>query len=771
MNNTRSRKYNLKTIVTRHGHRSLYYTLLLAQLLLLRYVLNNSLSLTRYQYATFIFVLVVCALPILSNIVKYLRQSLFRYQQHEHFTTVDVNTTSKKLNVDINYSLPFLPITYWYQSAKQHFASLDGRLCLSVVAALIVFGLFLLLIPHSVTRLSTFLPEQVSLYAIVDSYPQRVAYQCYLLTLFAAVFAIQISQRLRCNISMTAKYSPIIMSVILLIAIIWSMWTFPLGDRARYLLLSTCLVALMAYHKNLRWVAWVYMALAIAFATVPGWLHVPAPIADGLKGCDQHYDMVMYRGRHLASGHLFSQENPPYYSLLWSTLIGIFSKAWRAPTFAELVRVNQLGQILFLLAYALAAWQRTSSLTRAGRAITLTFITIAVIPWLTTDSLAIWRPNQAGLRYLFIPIAISIIFFIQRLSLRQASVIVGIVTGLALLANFETGIVVMAGLGMSWLLIMREQSLQHKLDGAMLGIAAMSMMFLIWTLTYFTFFAAWPFPDGISNIFSFLSLFAGGFGGLALPLRILVICMMCHAGYIFMRALIGIVDTKVEIPDLVSCSIVVMILVWFPYYINRPDDWNLWTFIALYSLLLVPTFSGSRTDVVPFMVFLFIVLPISARSFPYFVIDQYDASGLSSGIKVGCAGGLVLPTDYCAHLENRAQTLKDFATRGTIVWSTSLPVLTDQMTSLTGPFWTSNLLSLSLTIQGYNAVVKKIKHGHFDYVIFDDPHDPFIQPRPPENAFHQRLVADLQADYCAPRLIGGWFIAQRKQDGICKEIS
>lgn len=757
-----------KSVLIRFRPRSIYNLFLLLQIIISFYVLENSLLLSRYQYSLLLMLCVVSLLPVLQSIIQKIQLGRFITQQHTISINNERTSTSYGISNHINYAIPFLPLICWYKSAKKHFSHLNSSSCYAVIAALIAFSLALFLLPHSEARLTTFLPEQVSLYAIVDSYPQRLAYQCYILALLAAVFVIQILRRYSYPIARTENYMPVIMSVLLLIAIILSLWSYPLGDRERYLLVFTCLVALMAYHTNLRWVAWCYIVCVIAFAIMPGWLHLPAPLADGLKGCDQHYDMVMYRGRHLASGHLFSQDSPPYYSLLWSTLIGAFSKLLRVPTFAELVRFTQLGQVLFLLAYAMAAWLRTRSLSTSARAVALTFATIAVIPWLTTDSITIWRPNQTGLRYLFIPIAISTMWLIQHLPLRQASILVGIITGLSLLANFETGIVVMAGLGMSWLLLCRQRPLLEKLYGALLGVIAVTLVFITWALIYLMVFHASPLPDGIYNLFSFLSLFAGGFGGLGLPLRVIVVCMMCHAGYIFIRAITGIVNTQSVIPDIVTCGIAVMMLVWFPYYINRPDDWNLWTFIALYSLLLAPSFSGNRADMVPFMICLCIVLPISARFFPSYVLDQYVASGINAGVKVGCAGGLVLPTDYCAHLAHRAQTLKDFARRGTLVWSTALPVLTDQMTSLRGPFWTSNLLSLSITTQEYHAILNKIKKGHFDYLILDDPHDPFIQPRPPENAFHQRLLHDLQTEYCEPRLIGGWTIAQRKREGGCR---
>ncbi|RDI48135.1 hypothetical protein [Aquicella lusitana] len=732
-----------------HG---LLFCLLISQILIYFYLLvhwNNSIGIRFSLVATQLLLIASLWLAIV-------------YKKTPPSASTHIN---KKFTLKAFFAFIMNGITEWNNSTSNHFCHLDQRLCLSVGIALILFAGTYFLIPYNPQTLQIFLPEQVDLYGIIDSFPQRAAYEVFLCFIIGSSFIIGLLSKNNSDHFVIKKSSSAMFGILILISAVVSVWTSSLDVRAWMVLLITIIVALTAYYARLRWIAWAFIAILIISALLPGWLHTPEPVASALKGFDQHYDMVMYRGRQLAAGHLFSIDSPPYYSMLWSSLIGIIAKEIQIPTFAMLIRITQAGQVLCLVAFALAGWLRIRC--QSSRAVAMTFLAVAVVPWLSTDGFAVWYPNQSGLRFLMVPVAICFVLLINRTSTIWAGGIAGGVSGFALIANFETGVVATAGLGMAWLVQLRHQPLRAWVTSAISGMVALFSVFLMLALSYRYFFKAWPFPTDIKSLASFFLLFTGGFGGLALPLRSLVIVIMAHASYKFMQSMQCIFDRKSIAPDAMTSAIATMLLVWFPYYINRPDDWNLWTFIALYSLLLIPMFTKGYQSMVPFVIGSLILLPIAAKNLPYFVIDPLYSNQWRSGFQPGCAGGLVLPADYCSHLQERAKTLRNLASQGSIAWSTSIPVLTDQTANTPGPFWTGNLFGLSLTNSNFNNLIQKIKDKKIDFLLFDDPADSFIQPRLPETSFNQKLLATLQNDYCNPQLIGGWLVAKRNQNGHC----
>lgn len=653
----------------------------------------------------------------------------------------------------------------WNYSVRSHFSTLDKSLCVSIGAAVLVSVGAYFLIPDNPFTMQKFMPEHISMYSMVDSSSQRIAYEFFLFIVMGLTFYYTLLKKNVNSSNIASNQWSVMLGVLVLFAAALSLWTTNLDSRAGAALAITMAIAFGAQYANLRWIAWGFIAILIICALVPGWLHSPEPAVSWLKSVDQHYDSVIYRGRQLGAGHLFSGDAPPLYSMLWAILIGIVAQEIQPPTFGELIRFVQVGQALCLAAFMLAAILRTRGQSRGTRALVMTFAAVAVVPWLSTEGSSTWLPNQSGLRFLFLPIAVCSVFLIERISVIRAGFVAGLVAGLALIANFETGVVATAGLGVAWLIRVRNEAPRLWFYSAMSCFAAAFGCYFMLELTYRNFFGASIFPDGISALFERLSN-SGGFAGLKLPFRSLAIVIIVHSSYKFIESISGVFNRSINAPDAVTIAIATMLLVWFPYYVNRPDDWNLWLFIALYILLLIPTFKGGRKNILPFIVASFIVLPISVRSLPISIIDPLVAQWRSENQPV-CAGGLILPRDFCGHLQIRAKTLQYLASQGSVGWSTSLPLLTDQTANIRGPFWTGNLLGFTLRTADFNELIKKIMRLKLDFILFDDPDDRFILPRPPEISFNRKLYSSLQRDYCELQLQGGWLIAQRKRNGSC----
>ncbi len=658
-----------------------------------------------------------------------------------------------------------LCIRAWNSSVKQHVGHLDKQLCLFAGLALFISITAYFLIPYNTNSIQAMLPEHVAMYAMVDSFPQRAAYKIFLCVIIGTTLINTFFNRTSNDTLSSKKQWPALLGILVLLSAIMSIWISNLDVQTNTFMAVIISIAIAACFSSLRWIAWTFIAILTTCSILPGWLHTPEPVISSLKLFDQHYDAVIYRGRQLAAGHLFFVDVPPHYGMLWSTIIGIIAKKIQIPSFASLIRLVQASQVLCLAAFALAGWLRTRTI--GNRTLAIVFLAAAIVPWLGTDSDSIWYPNQSGLRCLMMPAAICLSFLIGRTSATVASMLIGLTAGLALIANIETGVAVTASLGMAWLVQMRTEPLRIWLRSAIIGMVMFSGVFFTLAFTYHYFFGAWPLPSDKASLLTYLDAFTNNVGGLEIPFRPLVIVILMHAGYQFMVSLRCIFNKQLIAPDAMTITISTMLLIWFPYYINRPDDWNLWNFIAIYSLLLAPLLVCNRNSILPFIVASFIVIPITVRNIPYFMVNPFNTNQWHTGYQEGCAGGLVLPKEYCTHLDKRAKTLQYFASKGTVAWSTALPVLTDQTSHTASLFWTGNLFSLSFTKTGLDKIVSKIKQGKIDYLLFDNPSDPFIMPRPEENAFNNRLFGELQNDYCTPRLHGEWLVAQRKQNGHC----
>lgn len=669
------------------------------------------------------------------------------------------------LNKIFFYSFHFLFNSFrkWNNSVQYHFAHLEKKICISTFISLCIFTAIFFFIPYDALFEQKFLPEQISMYGMVDSYPQRLAYSIFLLTVLGSILLFYFKP----NQKPLGFFLKTALGMILLIAATITLSTSSLDTRSMMTLGITVAIAIASYFHRFRGAAWIFITVLIACAIIPGFLHTPSPSVSPLQWFDRHYDTVIYRGRQLAEGHLFSRDAPPFYSILFSTFLGIFVKKIHIPDFKDLIRLVQIGQIIALIFYAFAAMIQTRSLNSHSRRMVLVLLALAIVPWLSTEGLAIWFPNQSGLRSLFVPISICIVFLAKNLSFFRASAFIGGTGALALLANFETGIVVVAGLGMAWLLLSHSQSWYQRIAPTIMLLITFFFIFYALALIYHYYFAAWPYRNPIELLSLYFFQFTSGFGGLKLPFRALVILIMAHSSYICVKSILYLLGRTTCTPHIVSSAIATMLLMWFPYYFNRPDDWNLWTFIALYSLLIAPYFKGDNKNILPFIVMSLIVLPISARNLPYFVIDPLN---FKINYQTGCASGLILPTDYCHHLNLRANTLKYFASQGTVTWSTVLPVLTSQMANVKNIFWTGDLFNQSVTQKDFENLVNQISDHQVDYILFDDPNDQYLHPKGETHLFNQKLFSALKNEYCSPINSGGWLVAIRKTKSNCSGI-
>ncbi len=166
---------------------------------------------------------------------------------------------------------------------------------------------------------------------------------------------------------------------------------------------------------------------------------------------------------------------------------------------------------------------------------------------------------------------------------------------------------------MAWLMRVRRESLSLACLSAVYGFAAASATLAAVAVIYYLNFGGWPLPASFEAATANIRSIGGGFGGLKLQFNPLAMLILVHAAYVFSRALGFLVDSRSQAPDIASASIATMLMVFFLYYVNRPDPWNLWIPTAMYSLLLAPMIAAPGRWLVLLTIAAFLIVPPSLR--------------------------------------------------------------------------------------------------------------------------------------------------------------
>jgi hypothetical protein len=486
---------------------------------------------------------------------------------------------------------------------------------------------------------------------------------------------------------------------------------------------------------------------------------VPNP--SDLTGIDQHYDFMFSQARQLTAGHLLSGDHaagyPPGYGLLPQLLVGTLAELGHPISYSGLIRIVQLGQAAFLALVLCAVWNRTRSNGPDGRVLALVVAVLLAAPWLYTLGLGVMRPNLSGFRCLMMAVAALLAGPACRARPVTAGAIIGATVGIALLHNLETGIGVGAGLGIAWLLGVRSLPLATQVGSAAVGAGTFSTVLIAFGALYWAMVGASPSVAGVSSLFDNIRLFSSGFLGLAPESRPIVLVILLHASYVLVASIRAILNQRYPAPDPADAAVAVMILAWLPYYVNRPFDWNLWVVVALYPVLLAPAIAARGRRLAALLVAVLIVLPTPMRAAKanLFVSTRSGwAPGWVVGWKSGCADGLILPDELCAHLHRRAETLRNFAGEGPMYWSSSLPLLTLHMSGVRGLLWTAVLWPQLFTPEDVERVAARIAAANPRNILMDNPLDSFLNFR--RSSLQTRLLHRLPPNYCPAGLVGGW---------------
>jgi hypothetical protein len=616
---------------------------------------------------------------------------------------------------------------------------------LGVVALAMLAGALAFLTATLAPPEARFLVEHVAAFGIVDTAAQRRMFVVFVLALGLLSLASAVLRPMPIAWSNLPGWAWLMVALPLgfyLARNVWRTLRPPAsGVEVAVALLYLTLAAALLLHRRLpRWAVPALLCVLLLAALTPALWPGSRVITDAeLPWVDQHLGGAFLPAELLARGRALFDANAPDYGVLPAVLLGAWGRVVAPLDLGALVSLTQAGQIAMLLLTLLAARARLRELPDRARWAGLVFVALLAVPFLTTAHPAVLYPNQSGLRFLMLPLAALVAQHFAHGSFVLRSALAGGTAALALLHNPETGIAATAGLGVAWLLVaVRRPDAWHALAAAVAVFIAMPIAV---ALAYQTVFAAWPWPRG--EALSLVSRFAAGFGGLRLAWRPLPVAIALVAAGALAASLRATLRRDARKPDPGSAALATMLLAWFPYWVNRPADWNLWSFIVLAALLLAPWFATAslpRTALA-----LLLLLPIPATH------ARVAAARLAAAeAHAPCADGLRLAPATCAWLAARGDALAA-APAGT-VWATAWPYLALRLADRAPNAEAPDLFSQTRTHAEFAALVDRLRAARTPLLLGDPPDAPALPA--PLRAFQERLRDTLGYQDCAP--LPGW---------------
>lgn len=517
--------------------------------------------------------------------------------------------------------------------------------------------------------------------------------------------------------------------------------------------------------------AWVSVVIIVGLTAVSvGWVFFGQTFLppQALFVSDHHYNVMFSQVRRLSDGHLFSADSPAGhpagYGVLIQVFLGSISFLGWGSDFADFVKLLQFGQVAFLLILFIVVFAHTKESPLSGRLLALVVAALIAAPWLYALGKGIIYANLSGIRLIMLVVAPLCAAAMMRNGPLVASAIAGAVAAAAILHNFESGIAATAGLGVAWLLLMREQkagtiavSTFIALGGAFLVVAATILFY--WLTT-----GILPNPFAFARSFYNIVAASVGLAGLPFAFRLVAAVMILHSAYILTLCIFAMFRPGTPRPNLIDAATAAVILVWMPYYIVRPIDICLFALIVLYAILLAPHIANSARQLGALIVVAAVALPLTSRLAAEYLDDltlkpeQQRFVGWSLQKRAPCASGLVLAESHCALLKERAAVLKIYAAKGSVAWFGSLPLLTEHLSGVRSVLWTGDLMAQIFTNEDLARAVLKVSTANPEFVLIDDPKSPLIVYTVP---LQTRFVEALPSTYCLVATVASWQIMRR----------
>jgi hypothetical protein len=321
----------------------------------------------------------------------------------------------------------------------------------------------------------------------------------------------------------------------------------------------------------------VAIVLALVLATLPGFLRPPDFSRYSwyeMTYGQSHWSLVVGPGDRLAEGQRLGVEVRPQYGLVLPVLWAAGERLVRPFTFGESVRLLLALHVVYLAVAAVLLWRFAR-----GRWIFAGLALALVVPWFHFAHKSLLFPNQGAWRTLAFPLVFGLLWRERGSRPPSEALRVGVLAGGALLFSLESGLAVCVGL-LAFLYFRHGAGRRRLVLPFLAGLALALVGFVLVASVVLGQLVS--LPRLLLSKAAFLS--SGGFSGFRWTPDPWPVLMLGHAVFVLARA-----ATSAHRParTCYRAAVAATLLVWFAYYANRPDPWNLSSYYVLYGILLV----------------------------------------------------------------------------------------------------------------------------------------------------------------------------------------
>ena len=482
---------------------------------------------------------------------------------------------------------------------------------------------------------------------------------------------------------------------------------------------------------------------------------------------EMHYSSVLGPAERLAQGGQIFNNVTINYGWLFPVFISIFGDF----NLSDYLRLQQYTNAIFfifcILSYGkIARWKPHIIFA----------LSLFILPLINNLPDWIAAPNQTGMRYIGISLAMLFLAFSSKLSSTTSAIIGGTLSALCLLFNFETGIIISLALVAFTFFTNDLKKFKDCIFKYLLFI-----FFGFGTIVIFWIFANHmlatpPKPAEINTIIKYITLFINGLGGAKLETLSLSFIFLVHTGYQVILLVTKWNFRKLNNNKAIKLATSMLILGWLAYYFNRPELRNLWVIFVLYGFLVIPLLhhrytaqllKNARKITIPIpilVIMLFIVPQAISNNFKSFTrtynyINYLLVTGLATKPNYS---GIKLKKEIAQLLNLKARYLSKLSDDKTVgyltAFSFSMPIESGR-SSLALP---QDAFIEVLSDNDHKLFIKNLQESGPDTLLFDDYSK--IEQYNISNwrSYYSRIKRNIDQSYRLEEVTDGWQVYRRK---------
>ncbi len=540
----------------------------------------------------------------------------------------------------------------------------------------------------------------------------------------------------------------------------------------------TTLVLFYLSHRTYvkRWIGWcsavvcfgaVIAGVSPAFTTHPDLANATGflgPDRDKVLFVQHHFQTIVTQGDRLAAGHRLFSDVKPSYGLLLPTLAAVYQRYVGPLSFGNYVFLIQLLQALSLGLFVWLYYRYSR-----GRWLYCLAPLALILPFHLYDQPGIFVPNQSAWRFIGVSLALATMYATRTMRPFPSAVISGAVSVLCLLLNFEVGIIMTIGL--ACFLAFRQRLFENV---ALVKSTRLAMLFVVGSVGVLGLFVVFfrltlgdfPDPIGLIELAAFSRLLSSsGLGGVPLSLFAWPLLIFAHSFFV-----VGQACTRRDLSRFhpaFRASLGIMTCLWFGYFVNRPQIWNLWSYYLFYGFLVIDLlrFIDLQLIIQKRLSAMLVVAVIVWTAVIFPVIQFHDFRSLLFGTRPVSRGpllsGVYFPEQEATDIQEKAQFLREQACHhGKLVYLTPHSVIIPKLAGVDSSSGVVDLLVQSVTRSEYQECVRRLRAA--DEIIFLDAKASTVEGWGFGGLF-QFLRDDLKEDFTMIGVEQGWEVWRRNR--------